>query len=209
MAADKGLKEDKKVQKFLSKYYGDGNAIAKFESINLDPQNAKELAQYINSNSGAFKIFFKDKIQAKDLKSLAEKLEKNTYASDAKAINTLDTFLSEIAYYSKYASFSSSTLPTKDFPACLGANGTVEEEKVVEIQEKINKPQVPQDLDTFEKALPKIFGELVSSSELREKFVKKDSCVTSVEPSWREKSDFLGYFNEFSKKFNPSIALGI
>jgi hypothetical protein len=35
LAADKGLKEDKKVQKFLSKYYGDGNAIAKFESINL------------------------------------------------------------------------------------------------------------------------------------------------------------------------------
>jgi len=40
------------------------------------------------------------------------------------------------------------------------------------------------------------------------KFVKKDSCVTSVEPSWREKSDFLGYFNEFSKKFNETRSLG-
>ena len=40
------------------------------------------------------------------------------------------------------------------------------------------------------------------------KYVNKDSCVTSVEPSWREKSDFLGYFNEFSKKFNETRSLG-
>lgn len=40
------------------------------------------------------------------------------------------------------------------------------------------------------------------------KFVKNDSCVSSVEPSWRDKSDFLGYFNEFSKKFNETKALG-
>ena len=39
------------------------------------------------------------------------------------------------------------------------------------------------------------------------KFVNKDSCVTSVEPSWREKTDFLGYFNEFSKKFNETRGL--
>jgi hypothetical protein len=39
------------------------------------------------------------------------------------------------------------------------------------------------------------------------KFVKNDSCVTSVEPSWREKTDFLGYFNEFSKKFNETRSL--
>lgn len=40
------------------------------------------------------------------------------------------------------------------------------------------------------------------------KFVSKDSCVSSVEPSWRDKSDFLGYFNEFTKKFNETRALG-
>ena len=40
------------------------------------------------------------------------------------------------------------------------------------------------------------------------KFVKQDSCVTSVEPSWREKTDFLGYFNEFSKRFNETRSLG-
>lgn len=39
------------------------------------------------------------------------------------------------------------------------------------------------------------------------KFVSQDSCITSVEPSWREKSDFLGYFNEFSKKFNETRSL--
>ena len=40
------------------------------------------------------------------------------------------------------------------------------------------------------------------------KFVGEDSCVASVEPSWRDKSDFLGYFNEFTKKFNETKALG-
>ena len=40
------------------------------------------------------------------------------------------------------------------------------------------------------------------------KFVNNDSCVASVEPSWRDKSDFLGYFNEFTKKFNETKALG-
>lgn len=40
------------------------------------------------------------------------------------------------------------------------------------------------------------------------KFVSKDSYVASVEPSWRDKSDFLGYFNEFTKKFNETSALG-
>lgn len=40
------------------------------------------------------------------------------------------------------------------------------------------------------------------------KFVGNDSCVSSVEPSWRDKSDFLGYFNEFTKKFNETKALG-
>ncbi len=40
------------------------------------------------------------------------------------------------------------------------------------------------------------------------KFVKVDSCVVSVEPSWRDRSDFLGYFNEFTKKFTETKALG-
>ena len=40
------------------------------------------------------------------------------------------------------------------------------------------------------------------------KFVQQDSCVSSVEPSWKDKSDFLGYFNEFTKKFNETRALG-
>ena len=40
------------------------------------------------------------------------------------------------------------------------------------------------------------------------KFVCNDSCVSSVEPSWRDKTDFLGYFNELTKKFNETRALG-
>jgi hypothetical protein len=39
------------------------------------------------------------------------------------------------------------------------------------------------------------------------KFVNKDSCIASVEPSWRDKTELLGYFNEFTKKFNESDVL--
>ena len=39
------------------------------------------------------------------------------------------------------------------------------------------------------------------------KFVKNDSCVTPVQPSWRDKTEFVGYFNEFTKKFNETEGL--
>ena len=39
------------------------------------------------------------------------------------------------------------------------------------------------------------------------KFVKNNSCIASVEPSWRDKTELLGYFNEFTKKFNESDVL--
>ena len=39
------------------------------------------------------------------------------------------------------------------------------------------------------------------------KFVRNDSCVASVQPSWRDKTEFVGYFNEFTKKFNETEAL--
>jgi hypothetical protein len=39
------------------------------------------------------------------------------------------------------------------------------------------------------------------------KFVKQDSCVASVQPSWRDKTGLLGYFNEFTKKFNETDVL--
>lgn len=39
------------------------------------------------------------------------------------------------------------------------------------------------------------------------KFVNNDSCVASVQPSWRDKTELLGYFNEFTKKFNESPVL--
>ncbi len=40
------------------------------------------------------------------------------------------------------------------------------------------------------------------------KFVNNDSCVASVQPSWRDKTELLGYFNEFTKKFNETEVLG-
>ncbi len=39
------------------------------------------------------------------------------------------------------------------------------------------------------------------------KFVKQDSCIASVQPSWRDKTELLGYFNEFIKKFNETEVL--
>lgn len=39
------------------------------------------------------------------------------------------------------------------------------------------------------------------------KFVKQDSCVASVQPSWKDKTELLGYFNEFTKKFTETEVL--
>jgi len=39
------------------------------------------------------------------------------------------------------------------------------------------------------------------------KFVARDACVASVQPSWRDKTEFFGYFNEFTKKFNETDPL--
>ena len=39
------------------------------------------------------------------------------------------------------------------------------------------------------------------------KFLKNDSCVAAVQPSWRERTDLFGYFNEFTKKFNETKIL--
>ena len=39
------------------------------------------------------------------------------------------------------------------------------------------------------------------------KFLKHDSCVASVQPSWRDRTELFGYFNEFTKKFNETRAL--
>ncbi len=39
------------------------------------------------------------------------------------------------------------------------------------------------------------------------KFVKHDSCVASVQPSWRDRTELFGYFNEFTKKFTETDLL--
>lgn len=35
-------------------------------------------------------------------------------------------------------------------------------------------------------------------------FVRHPSCVASVQPSWRDRTDIFGYLNEFTKKFNET-----
>ena len=39
------------------------------------------------------------------------------------------------------------------------------------------------------------------------KFLTKDSCIASVQPSWRDRTELFGYFNEFTKRFNETDVL--
>ena len=36
------------------------------------------------------------------------------------------------------------------------------------------------------------------------KFFKNDTSICSVQPSWRDRAELIGYFNEFTKKFNET-----
>ncbi len=36
------------------------------------------------------------------------------------------------------------------------------------------------------------------------KFVQRNTSIASVQPSWRERTELFGYFNEFTKKFNET-----
>lgn len=39
------------------------------------------------------------------------------------------------------------------------------------------------------------------------KFIKNDAIIASVQPSWRDRTELFGYFNEFTKKFNETELL--
>ena len=39
------------------------------------------------------------------------------------------------------------------------------------------------------------------------KYFKNDATIASVQPSWRDRSELFGYFNEFTKKFNETEVL--
>ena len=39
------------------------------------------------------------------------------------------------------------------------------------------------------------------------RYIKNDSVVVPVQPMWKERSDIIGYFNEFTKKFNETTLL--
>jgi 5-methylcytosine-specific restriction endonuclease McrBC GTP-binding regulatory subunit McrB len=39
------------------------------------------------------------------------------------------------------------------------------------------------------------------------KFFMNDSTIVSVQPSWRDRAELFGYFNEFSKRFNETEVL--
>ncbi len=39
------------------------------------------------------------------------------------------------------------------------------------------------------------------------KFFSNDATIASVQPSWRDRSELFGYFNEFTKKFNETEVL--
>ena len=39
------------------------------------------------------------------------------------------------------------------------------------------------------------------------KFIRNDAIMASVQPSWRDRTELFGYFNEFTKKFNATDVL--
>ena len=39
------------------------------------------------------------------------------------------------------------------------------------------------------------------------KFIQNDSQIAAVQPSWRDRSELLGYFNEFTKRYNETEVL--
>ena len=39
------------------------------------------------------------------------------------------------------------------------------------------------------------------------KFLSRDATIASVQPSWRDRTELFGYFNEFTKKFNETEVL--
>jgi hypothetical protein len=39
------------------------------------------------------------------------------------------------------------------------------------------------------------------------KFFERDATIVSVQPSWRDRTELFGYFNEFSKRFNETDVL--
>src|SRR5574344_753618 len=39
------------------------------------------------------------------------------------------------------------------------------------------------------------------------KFLKNDATIASVQPSWRDRTELFGFFNEFTKKFNETEVL--
>src|SRR5690554_992687 len=47
---------------------------------------------------------------------------------------------------------------------------------------------------TGKTSLPYVFG----------KFINNDANIISVQPSWRDRYEMMGYFNEFTKKFNET-----
>jgi len=36
------------------------------------------------------------------------------------------------------------------------------------------------------------------------KFLKRNSCICAVQPSWRDRTELIGYLNEFTKRFNET-----
>lgn len=50
---------------------------------------------------------------------------------------------------------------------------------------------------TGKTSLPYAFG----------KFIQNDAIITSIQPSWRDRSELFGYFNEFTKKYNETELL--
>lgn len=224
VAADKDLKDDDKVQKFLDSFYGTGKAFEEF-SINkiADP---KGIAQYIEDNLTEFVRYFKKTTPAitlKDFEKLIDALKDGSYVKKQGVLQTLYDFLDEISYQASSPSPSFS-IPTNKLPSCLGtvSGGSVawNYTEIDNIQNIIKTPKPPtttqlrrmaEDVTTPPPApaptprpgLRAMFDKLTMDNKLREKILAKDTegDIKKWFAKGLNKTDYENGDNALKKKY--------
>lgn len=167
VAADKELKEDETVKKFLDDFYGPGKAVDTFAADTIDRAEANEIANYINTNIAHLALG--TGIDKSKLEKLRDGLTAGTYNTNPKTLKTFSSFLSGIANWDDLG--GTKPLPA-GLPACIDNYS-----KISTINEKINTPKDPTStqLTDFNTHLGDMLGRLVKKDKLRDKILGKDT----------------------------------
>ena len=173
MAADKDLKTNEEVKKFLGEFYGSGKAVEEFSSVGFSDPEPKEISEYINANKGPLSAALK--IKESDLEHLQNKLSSDSYKTDPKALRILNDFLEKV--YDWDTQGGSRLLPRTNFPECFGDPENMDWDKISELRTNAKKPSAPKSnqLKKLKEQHQPLFKKLVTNEELLKKFTAKDS----------------------------------